>query len=97
MHTVIWRFTVKADRIADFERHYGADGSWAALFRRGTGYLGTELLRDTARANVYVTLDHWVSAQAMRDFKQTHHAAYAELDSECESLTEREELMGTLS
>ena len=48
MYTIMWRFTVKAARRADFERHYGADGTWAALFRQGAGYLGTTLLRDTA-------------------------------------------------
>jgi quinol monooxygenase YgiN len=97
MHTVIWRFTVKPARRADFERHYGADGTWAALFRQGVGYLGTDLLRDTARENVYVTIDRWTDSAALAAFKAAHADAYAALDRACEDLTETEEPLGTLA
>ena len=97
MYTVIWRFTVKPARRADFERHYGADGTWAALFRLGAGYLGTDLLRDTARNDVYVTIDRWTTAAAFTAFKATHGTAYAALDRECEDLTEKEERLGVIA
>ncbi len=97
MYTVLWRFTVKPARRADFERHYGANGTWAALFRLGAGYLGTDLLRDTARDNVYVTIDRWTDAAAFDAFKEAHGAAYTALDRQCEDLTEQEEPLGTLT
>jgi hypothetical protein len=37
-YATVWEFRVRADRRAEFERHYGPDGSWVALFRRGDGY-----------------------------------------------------------
>jgi len=91
MYTLIWRFTVKPARRADFERHYGASGTWAALFRESPGYLGTALLRDMAGDNIYVTIDRWTDAAAFAAFKAAHGAAYAALDRECESLTAHEE------
>lgn len=97
MYTVIWRFTIKPARRADFERHYGAHGTWAALFRRGVGYLGTDLLRDTARDDVYVTIDRWTDAAAFAAFKAAHGAAYEALDRECEDLTEKEERLGAIA
>lgn len=95
MYSLIWRFTVKPARRADFERHYGAAGTWAALFRESPGYLGTELLRDTVRNTVYVTIDRWTDAAAFAAFKTAYGAAYAALDRECESLTLHEECLAT--
>jgi quinol monooxygenase YgiN len=93
MYTLIWRFTVKPARRADFERHYSASGTWAALFRESPDYLGTELLRDTARDNIYVTIDRWTDAAAFAAFKAAHGVVYAALDRECESLTTHEECL----
>ena len=44
----VWEFQVDETRSVDFERHYGPCGTWAALFARAPGYLGTQLLRDEA-------------------------------------------------
>lgn len=93
-HTIIWRFTVKPERIADFERHYGAEGTWAALFKRASGYRGTALLRDTLQTNVYVTIDRWESAES---FAAAKGSEYAKLDAECADLTLREELLAAVT
>ena len=76
---VVWEFRVRPGREAEFERRYGADGDWAALFRHGDGVGGTVLLRDAA---------------AYRAFKESHGDAYAALDLECTALTEDERCLG---
>jgi quinol monooxygenase YgiN len=92
--TAIWEFHLKPDSISAFEGIYGPDGAWAQLFRRSPDYLGTELLRDLNHPGRYLTLDHWISGEALHQFKQDHHAAYDALDTQCESLTEHEALLG---
>lgn len=96
MYTIIWRFTVKPDSVAAFEAHYCSTGSWVAIFRTAAGYIGTELLRDTAQPNVYMTLDHWQSEAHFAAFDPQNNAAYQALDRACESLTLREEKLGVL-
>jgi heme-degrading monooxygenase HmoA len=58
-YATLWEFTVAAARQAEFEAHYGPDGTWARLFSRADGYLGTELLRDRADPLRYLTIDRW--------------------------------------
>ena len=86
----VWRFEVREERIAEFERHYGRDGSWAQLFRKGRGFIGTELFRSTSENGVYLTIDTWESEDAFHDFKRVHAVDYEALDRECESMTVRE-------
>jgi quinol monooxygenase YgiN len=95
MYTIVWRFTVRPDRIDDFVRHYGPDGSWAKLFRSGEGYIGTELHRSVAEPNVYVTIDRWESQAAYDAFRQSRVADYQTMDAQFESLTIDEEHLGT--
>jgi hypothetical protein len=45
-------FRVNTGFVFEFEKAYGPDGDWARLFRRGDGYLGTELLRDRDALNL---------------------------------------------
>jgi hypothetical protein len=45
MYVVLWRFRPLVGRESEFERAYGPSGEWTRLFRRGDGYLSTELLR----------------------------------------------------
>jgi hypothetical protein len=46
MYVIVREYQVKAEYLEDFEKIYGAGGSWADLFQRENGYLGTELLYD---------------------------------------------------
>jgi hypothetical protein len=93
-YLIIWQFQIKTGLRAQFEQIYGADGAWARLFRDSQDYLGTTLVRDRDRAGCYLTIDHWTSRQALLQFKQEHPIEYAALDRRCESLTEREALIG---
>ncbi|MGB8984580.1 MAG: antibiotic biosynthesis monooxygenase family protein [Anaerolineales bacterium] len=94
MYIVIWEYQVKADRVAEFEEIYGAEGVWVQLFQKGTGYLGTELLRDSKQPRRYITIDRWVSAEAYNSFQAEWQAEYKELDAHCGNLTEHESFLG---
>lgn len=91
---VVWEFRVRPGREEEFERRYGRDGDWAALFRRGEGYVGTTLLRDLATPGRYVVTDTWRDPAAYRAFKEGYAEAYAALDLECTALTEAERCLG---
>ena len=90
----LWEFTVKASRQAEFESHYGPDGTWVRLFRKAPGYLGSELLHDRAETLRYVTIDHWASADDWYEFRKRFAADYELLDRDCEGLTTREAPLG---
>jgi heme-degrading monooxygenase HmoA len=93
-YLAIWEFEIKPESRTQFEEIYGPDGAWARLFRQSPDYRGTKLLRDLIRPDRYLTLDHWSSREAFRAFKHEHANEYATLDKQCESLTERETMVG---
>jgi heme-degrading monooxygenase HmoA len=95
-HVHVWEFQVRPGHEAEFERHYGPEGSWARLFRTAEGYGGTVLLRDTEHPGRYVTLDHWRDERAYQVFRAARAREYASLDAECEALTITERALGRL-
>lgn len=95
MHSVIvilWRYEVRPERVADFERAYNARGDWAALFAKAAGYLRTELLRE--RAGVYLTIDRWRAREDFDNFLVMHRKAYDALDKVCDGWTITETRLG---
>ncbi len=90
----IWEFTVKDGSNAAFERIYKADGDWAELFRRGSGYLKTELIGDRSDPQRYLTIDHWRRREDYAEFRRDFDAAFEELDNRCEDMTVRESKIG---
>jgi heme-degrading monooxygenase HmoA len=90
----LWEFRVAPEARAEFERHYGADGSWSQLFRRAEGYLGTHLLQDRADPGRFLTLDRWRSDADHRAFRTAFAQEYAALDRLCEALTLSETALG---
>jgi heme-degrading monooxygenase HmoA len=92
VYVIVWRFIVKPDRRAEFERHYGADGTWAEFFRRDPACVRTELLRGDG--NEYLTLDYWSSEAAFLAFRAAHLAEYEEIDRGFEAMTESELRVG---
>jgi heme-degrading monooxygenase HmoA len=60
----------------DFESVYGANGEWADFFRRGSGFLGTELLRELDNPGRYLVIDRWESRAAFDGFANEHQAEY---------------------
>ncbi len=86
-----WEYEVSGERAEAFTAAYAADGAWAKLFGRAEGFLGTELYREAARANRFLTIDRWQDEQDWRSFLQAFGSAYASLDARFEGLaiTER--------
>jgi len=93
-YTYLWEFIVKPEHVAEFQRHYGPDGSWVALFRQAPGYIGTLLLRDRTNPQRFITIDRWQSADAHNSFRSAFSREYAELDARCSHLTAQESALG---
>jgi heme-degrading monooxygenase HmoA len=69
-------FSYEARDPQEFERVYGPEGEWARFFRRGPGYIGTELLHDVEAPGRYVVIDRWESAEAYNAFVAEHREEY---------------------
>ena len=93
-YVVVWEFRVRRGREREFARQYGPRGDWAQLFRRGRGYVRTDLLRDREVNGRYLTVDVWASPAAYGAFRKKWRAEYAAIDERCEALTARERLIG---
>lgn len=93
----VWEFRVRPEAVAEFERHYGPQGSWAQLFRQAPGYLETLLLRDAEEPLRYLTIDRWRSAADYRGFRARFAREYAALDARCEALTTGEAALGAFA
>jgi len=90
----IWQFQVNAEWEAEFERVYGPPGEWAHLFRRASGYEGTELMRSVDTRGRYITIDRWNSESAFLDFKTQFAEEYHAMDQACEHFTQSETDLG---
>jgi heme-degrading monooxygenase HmoA len=78
-----------------FERAYGADGDWAQFFRRGAGYIGTELLHDVEIPSRYIVIDRWESPEAYNAFASEHRDEYMSRVDESRFLYDQELRFGT--
>ena len=94
MYVTVWEFTVRPGSEREFEALYGPGGAWVALFRTGSGYLGTELLRPIAASRRYLTIDRWSTAEAYAAFRNAHAGEYRALDARGDALTEGERPVG---
>jgi len=92
MIAILWRYEVRPERVADFERTYRTDGDWAQLFAKAAGYLGTELLRE--REDIYLTIDRWRAREDFDAFLAAHRQAYDALDKVCDGWTIAETRLG---
>jgi heme-degrading monooxygenase HmoA len=90
MILIAWEFQVREDRVHEFERHYGPQGTWARLFERSPEFRGTRLFRDPEAESRYLTIDCWTSDEAFAGFKKKFAREYQELDRACEALTVKE-------
>lgn len=94
MYVIIWEYRVKAERIVEFEKIYHPGGRWAELFKKGAGFLGTELLRDPQHQERYMTIDRWMRSGDFESFLSQQKKEYETLDAQCDNLFERETLFG---
>jgi len=94
---LVWEFRVRPERLSDFLSAYAPGGDWDLLFRRGEGYLSTELLRDERDATRFVTIDRWDSREARDRFRLRFREEYEALDRRCEAYTLEETPVGDFS
>ena len=92
MIAIVWRYAVRPEKQAEFEHAYGAAGTWAQLFAKGAGYLGTELLHETD--GTYLTIDRWRDRTDFDRFMTAHRADYEALDAICDGWTVEEARLG---
>jgi catechol 2,3-dioxygenase-like lactoylglutathione lyase family enzyme/heme-degrading monooxygenase HmoA len=90
----VWEYEVVAESVSEFIRHYAPEGTWTRLFRRASGYLGTQLYQDRRQPGRYVTVDHWRDEAGYREFRRAFAAEFEALDRTCAGLTRREAHLG---
>jgi heme-degrading monooxygenase HmoA len=86
----VWEYEVPTESVGAFVAAYGPDGEWARLFRRGRGYLGTDLYRQDGGGDRFLTVDRWVDQDSWRSFLDTSRSAYDALDARLEGLATTE-------
>jgi heme-degrading monooxygenase HmoA len=91
---IVWEFHARPERRAEFVEHYGANGSWAKLFRRAPGYRETALAQDHTDPSRFLVVDIWDDLAAFESFKSKFLSDYQELDRRCEDLTILETRIG---
>lgn len=94
MYCYVWEFIIHPGCRDAFESAYGPDGDWARLFRRGEGYVRTELLRGHDGSARYLTVDYWTSREDCVAFRHEYRAEFDALDRQFESLTLNETHLG---
>jgi heme-degrading monooxygenase HmoA len=90
---LLFQYDVRDDE--EFERVYGPEGEWASFFRTGTGYIGTELLKDVEVPGRYLVIDRWESPEAYNAFVAGHRDDYMRRVDETAFHYERELRLGT--
>jgi heme-degrading monooxygenase HmoA len=88
-------FTYDVTDGGEFERVYGPEGEWAAFFRGGRGYVGTELLRDVEMPGRYLVVDRWESREAYNEFVAANRDEYMRRVDETAFHYEHELRLGT--
>jgi hypothetical protein len=94
MYIRIWEFTVKPEKLSKFELAYGPTGDWVQLFRKHEAFIKTELHRNLAGPNRYITVDYFTSEAGFEKFKELFHSEYKTLDRRLEDLTISERSIG---
>ena len=90
----IWQYTIKPDLKAEFLAAYKSDGEWVALFSRDGNYIKTDLLHNTEKLDIYVTIDYWKTKEARDSFRERYSKEFEDLDRRCEAYTVSEVLIG---
>jgi heme-degrading monooxygenase HmoA len=94
MIAIVWEFIVKEEAVSAFQRAYGPDGEWAALFRQHPGYEGTTLLQDTTVRERFLTIDRWQNESLFAQMQHTSRQEYSRLDAMFGELTVSERRVG---
>lgn len=91
---IVWIFKVRPEFLAEFQKHYGPEGSWVQFYNQARGYLGTVLLRDSAHENQFLLWDQWDSLHSFERYRRENDEAFNKLDRQCEAFTLEEKRLG---
>jgi heme-degrading monooxygenase HmoA len=94
MIATIWQYRVLTAHILAFERIYGPEGAWAALFSQTPGYVGAELLKTDSDADVYLSVNWWVSEFAYKKAMHQIEVERVRLEDLYDEMTSEERLLG---
>ena len=91
---IVFEYEVEPTERDRFEQVYGRDGEWAAFFRGGDGYLGSELYRSEQDPSRYLVIDRWASADAYEAFLEANRAEYDRRSRATEAVYRSESVVG---
>ena len=97
MYVIVWEFEIHQEHRELFLDCYSSTGTWARLFRRAPGYIGTELLTCTESPDHYITIDRWREMDSYLHFQQEFGESYRLLDRQLEGCTTSERKIGTFT
>jgi hypothetical protein len=97
MIAIVWQFDVKAERQAEFEALYGADGDWSTLQRQTRSYLGVSFLRDQSRVSRYLMIEYWSEMVVYEQHRAYQAASIASLEARRDALVESFEPLGVFT
>ena len=97
MVAVVWQFDIRPGTSDDFERLYGADGTWTKLSRRSRSFLGSSFLRSIGSEDRYLLVEYWgemvVYEKHLADFTEQVRT----LEEQRALLVERMETVGVFT
>jgi heme-degrading monooxygenase HmoA len=86
MYVRVWEYQVEIGKVDAFLSAYRADGTWAQLFERADGFIGTELFSDVDQADRFVTIDRWRDVASWETFLALWGDDYRALDQRLQGL-----------
>ena len=94
MFTYLWEYWVKAEHLEEFLEYYGPGGKWVELFRKGKGFVSTDLHQDVTNPYRFVTVDLWESKSDRDTFRVLFKHEFKTIDDHCENFTVKENFLG---
>jgi hypothetical protein len=70
------------------------DGAWVDLFKKYSGYIKTDLVKDLNHEPVYLTLDYWKNKEVFYYLKHVSKTEFEEIDKKGDDLTIEEVHLG---
>jgi len=97
MVAIVWRFSVKSGREAEFEQLLGSDGEWNVLNRRTRSFLGSSFLRDQSDESRYLLVEYWSEMVVVEHHREYRSGAMEELERRRDELVDAVEPLGVFT
>jgi heme-degrading monooxygenase HmoA len=97
MVAIMWQFTVKEGRDAEFEEFFGGDGDWNVMNRRTRSFLGSSFLRDQNTPSRYIVIEYWSEMLVYEHHRSYRSDEMAVLEERRAALAESVEPLGVFT